>query len=43
MFIVTMTLLLFNLLIAIMLEHYNTMCKRVGYTSSLWEQVRALS
>lgn len=39
MFIVTMTLLLFNLLIAIMLEHYNTMCKRVGYTSSLWEQV----
>merc|ERR1719359_2092548 len=28
LFIVAMSLLLFNLLIAIMLEHYNTMCKR---------------
>jgi hypothetical protein len=39
LFIITMSLLLFNLLIAIMLEHYQTMCKRTGFTNSLFQQV----
>jgi hypothetical protein len=39
LFIVTMSLLLFNLLIAILLEHYQTMCKRTGYTNSLFQQL----